>query len=64
MNLIAKTFGAMILQLLILAAAILVVALNLWWLVPAAFPAADISFGEALALAGLLYLGKAIYAVK
>ena len=60
MNLIAKTFGALALSILALAAVVVIVALALWLLVPAALPV-SITFGQALALSGLLYVVKAVF---
>lgn len=60
-SVIGKILGAAVLQLLIILAMILLVSLAVWWLVPAAFPAAALSFPNAVALTGLLYLVKAVF---
>ena len=62
MRLIAKTLGALALSILVIAATIIIVALALWVAVPVAFPAPDFGFTNAVGLAGLLYLAKAVFA--
>lgn len=64
MKIMAKTLGALALQILLMAIVIMVVALVLWLLVPAAFPALGFGFTNAVNLSGLLFVAKAIFVVK
>ena len=45
-----------LIALVFLAALFGFVSLVLWWLIPLAFPALSFSFGNAMALAGLMFL--------
>ena len=62
MKIILATLGGFALQLLLMAVTIIVVALALWLLVPAAFPALGFGFLNAIGLAGVLYIVKAVFA--
>lgn len=62
MNLIAKTMGALALTLLNAVIVLLINAVLLWVLLPAAFPVmAGYSFYSAFCLAGLLFLARGIF---
>jgi hypothetical protein len=64
MNLIAKTLGALALNLLALIAWVIILALCLWLLVPQAFPALNFGLSNAFPLAGLLLIAKALFVVE
>ena len=60
MKLIAKTLGALALQILLMALLLVIVGTALWLLVPVALPV-SITWTNGLGLASLLYLAKAVF---
>lgn len=61
MKIFWATLGGFALKLLWIVLTVLIVALFLWKLLPAAFPLPGFDYSAALALTGVLYLVKAIF---